>query len=86
MENRKIIKDTRDAQGNGWQACDFNGWQQAREFVNGKPGRWRFYIAGFSDHDCRVLRADGSYSRVEIDRCNRINIDGKQYGQAHWNH
>jgi hypothetical protein len=71
-----------------WETRDFNDWQQSREWYpdSKRWGRWRFYVSGFNDHDCRVARADGSYQSVPIDSRNRINLDGRWYGPRSWDH
>lgn len=70
-----------------WQERDFEGFYQAREVVPGhRPGRWRFYVLGFGDTECTVYRADKSRQRVPIDARNRITINGRKYGPAHYAH
>lgn len=67
-----------------------DGYVQFRE---GPGDAWRFAVSGF-DHThhgrhgfCSVIRANGTTDHdVRIDARSRIQIAGKLYGPARWDH
>ena len=76
------------ATGN-WQIRSHLGYRQSREFYPSSRtwGRWRFYVSGFNDDWCSVMRDDGGFDRdVPIDSQNRILIAGRWFGSLEWDH
>lgn len=92
MQQDELFDINKDQHGatwwaGNWQIRNFHGWLQSRE---GGAGLWQFQIHGFSgpeggDGLASVMRVTGRRD-VPIDRHNRILIEGKRYGRAHWNH
>lgn len=69
-----------------WEVRDVNGWHQSREVVGKRAGPWRFYVTGFKDETCHVLRSDKTMREVPINSRNWIMIDGRWYSRKHWAH
>jgi hypothetical protein len=71
-----------------WTARNWRGWFQSRE--DGSK-IWRFQIIGFrGDHSAMVYQVADTGGLVSvpvpIDAGDRILIEGKRYGRAHWDH
>ncbi len=80
---------------------DFHGYYQVQELyeVPDKTGgfksqkRWMFCIVGFGSLkeltgccEVRILKWDGTNEIIDMDKKDRITINGKKYGRRHWNH
>ena len=77
--------------GNGFQNRDFHGFFQAREWVNGEPGRWCFDVTSFTGlgqgaDEAQLLMWDGTTTSVPISGKNAILVRGHWYDRRHWTH
>lgn len=80
-------KDGATWQVGNWHCRNWHGFLQSRE---GDRGNWCFQVHGFAgpedgDGTAWVYTITGQ-EPCPIDKHNRILINGKRYGRAHWNH
>lgn len=100
MMETDLFPDTIDKTQDGaswtigdWQFRNWRGWHQERE---GGRGQWQFRISGFSGgaagyeteaHIYRIGERGQLVTRiVQMDRLDRINVEGRKFGRSRWAH
>ena len=70
-----------------WEKRELHGYAQSRERRLGYSSGWRFYVSGFNERRCSVLRADGTIDyHVAINSKSSILIAGRWFSYKHWDH